>query len=118
VLRLWRSGGPLIFTNNSRFNDAVVDFYDPTGSLIGSLTATIPDTALTWTWNGWRSDTPIGRIVITGNDAGFLKGFIWYDDFPLTVAPSTVPEPRSWAWLTTAGLLLVPLACRRRMRRR
>jgi hypothetical protein len=105
------------FANNSRFNDAVVDFYDPSGSLIGTLTATIPDTALTWTWNGWQSDTPIGRIVITGNDAGFLNGFIWYDDFQLTVAPASVPEPASWALLATAGLVLAPLVCRRPMSR-
>src|SRR5262245_11279002 len=68
------------FENNSRFDDAVVDFYDRSGSRIDSLTATIPKSAQTWTWNGWRSDTPIQSIVITGNDAGFLNGFIWYDD--------------------------------------
>ena len=36
------------FANNSHFNDTVVDFYDPSSSLIGSLTATIPNTAETW----------------------------------------------------------------------
>jgi hypothetical protein len=30
------------FENNSRFDDAVVDFYDRSGSLIDSLTATVP----------------------------------------------------------------------------
>ena len=99
------------FANNSRFPDAVVDFYDRSGSLIGELSATIPKAALTWTWNGWRSDTPIGSIVITGNDAGFFHGFIWYDDFEVTVAPSAVPEPASWALLATACL---PRLARRR----
>jgi hypothetical protein len=100
------------FANNSRFNDAVVDFYDPSGSRIGELSATIPNTPLTWTWNGWRSDKPIGSVVITGNDAGFLHGFIWYDDFQLTVAPNAVPEPGSLVLLATAGLVLAPWACR------
>ena len=86
------------------------------GSLIGELNATIPDAALTWTWNGWQSDTPIGSIVITGNDAGFLHGFIWYDDFQLTVAASAVPEPASWALLAAASLVFAPCACRRVMR--
>jgi hypothetical protein len=102
------------FANNSRFNDAVVDFYDRTGSLLGELSATVPNTPETWTWNGWRSDTPIASIVITGNDAGFLHGFIWYDDFELTVAASAVPEPASWALMLTSGCLaLAPWAWRR-----
>jgi len=101
------------FANNSRFPDAVVDFYDVSGSPIGELTATIPNAALTWTWNGWESSTPIGSIVITGNDAGFLHGFIWYDDFQLTVTSSVVPEPASWSLLAAASLVLAPWACRR-----
>jgi hypothetical protein len=101
------------FANNSRFPDAVIDFFDRGGSLIGELSATVPDAALTWTWNGWRSDTPIGSIVMTGNDVGFLNGFIWYDDFQLTVASAAVPEPASWALLATASLVLAPWACRR-----
>jgi hypothetical protein len=94
------------FANNSRFDDAVVDFYDRAGTHIGRLSATIPAAASTWTWNGWRSGTPIGRIVITGNDVGFLNGFIWYDDFQLTLAPAAVPEPASWALLAAAGLVV------------
>ena len=100
------------FANNSRFPDAVVDFYDRAGALIGEVSATIPDAPLTWTWNGWRSDTPIGSVVISGNDAGFLHGFIWYDDFQLTVAASSVPEPASWALLATACLASAPWAIR------
>jgi len=103
------------FANNSRFPDAVVDFYDVSGSLIGELNATIPNAPLTWTWNGWQSDTPIGKIMITGNDAGFLHGFIWYDDFELTVTSTVVPEPASWALLAAASLVLAPWACRRFM---
>jgi hypothetical protein len=106
------------FANNSRFADAVVDFYDRSGSLIGELSATIPDADQTWTWNGWSSDTPIGRVVITGNDAGFLNGFIWYDDFELTPSSSAVPEPASWVLLASASLILVPCASRRFYSRR
>jgi hypothetical protein len=101
------------FANNSRFPDAVVDFYTPSGTLISELSATIPDAALTWTWNGWSSATPIGRIVITGNDTGFLNGFIWYDDFQLTVAATAVPEPSSWSLLATASLIGALCARRR-----
>jgi hypothetical protein len=96
------------FQNNSRFDDAVVDFYDHSGSLIGSLTATIPKGTSNWTWNGWHSDTPIAGIVITGNDTGFLNGFIWYDDFELTVAAASVPEPASWLLWAAATLLATP----------
>jgi hypothetical protein len=67
------------FANNSRFDDAQVDFYDENADLIDSVTATVPNTG-EWTWNGWESDVPIKHIVITGNDAGFLNGFIWFDD--------------------------------------
>jgi hypothetical protein len=101
------------FANNSRFPDAVVDFYDTKGSKIGELSATIPDAALTWTWDGWHSDTPIGKIVITGNDTVFLNGFIWYDDFQLNLAPSSVPEPSSWVLLATATCALAPWVRRR-----
>jgi hypothetical protein len=105
------------FENNSRFDNAVVDFYDNSGSRIDSLSATIPTGTPTWTWNGWGSDTPIGRIVITGNDAGFLNGFIWYDDFELTVASASVPEPASWLLLATASLVSAPWATRRFLNR-
>jgi hypothetical protein len=106
------------FANNSRFPDAVVDFYNVAGSQVGELNATIPNAPQTWTWNGWRSDTPIGKIKITGNDAVFLHGFIWYDDFQLTVTSSAVPEPASWVLLAAASLVLVPWARRRFMMRR
>src|SRR6266404_1199321 len=43
------------FQNNSRFNDARVDFYDGNGGLIDSLTATVPTPGRDWTWNGWQS---------------------------------------------------------------
>jgi hypothetical protein len=92
---------------------AIVDFYDRGRSLIGEVSATIPDAALTWTWNGWRSDTPIASIVIAGNDVGFFNGFIWYDDFQLTVSASSVPEPPSCILLATAGLVLAARAIRR-----
>ena len=98
------------FENNSRFDDAVVDFYGQSGSLLGELTATVPHAAQMWTWNGWHSDIPIAQIVITGNDVGFLNGFIWYDDFQANVALSSVPEPASWALLATAFAVAAPCA--------
>jgi len=67
------------FANNSRFDDAQLDFYDEKGELIDSVTATVPNSG-DWAWNGWESDVPIKRIVITGNDEGFFNGFIWFDD--------------------------------------
>jgi hypothetical protein len=106
------------FENNSRFDDAKVDFYDRSGSLIGSQTATVPKDAQTWTWNGWHSDIPIGQIVITGNDVGFFNGFIWYDDFEANVAQiAAVPEPASWALLATGSLVVAPWVRRRFGRR-
>jgi hypothetical protein len=89
------------FENNSRFDDATVDFYDASNNLLGSLTATIPKTLRAWTWNGWESDVPIHRLVITGNDVGFLHGFIWFDDFQAVA----IPEPSAFALLGLAGLL-------------
>ena len=75
------------FQNNSRFDDAIVDFYDVNNSLMGSMTASVPKSLRAWTWNGWQSELPISRVVVTGNDAGFLHGFIWFDDVQLTAAP-------------------------------
>jgi hypothetical protein len=77
------------FQNNSRFDDATVDFYDVDNQLIGSVTATVPKSLRAWTWNGWQSDVPIRRVVVTGNDTAFLHGFIWFDDVTVT----TVPPP-------------------------
>jgi hypothetical protein len=105
-----RFGG--YWANNSRFADAQVDFYDTSGVLIDTKTATVPNTSLTWTWNGWESTTPIGSIVVTGNDSGFLNGFIWYDDMEVTSA-TPVPEPSLVLLAAGAGAVLLG-ACRRR----
>jgi len=75
------------FENTSRFDDATVDFYDESDTSIGSMTAAVPKTLRAWTWNGWQSNVPIRRVVVTGNDAGFLHGFIWFDDVQVTTAP-------------------------------
>jgi RNA polymerase sigma factor (sigma-70 family) len=95
----WAFSTPLIkfgayFANNSRFDDANVDFYDVNDTLIGSQTARVPKSLRGWTWNGWQSDVPIHRLVVTGNDAGFMHGFIWFDDVQVATAPrpaSTIP---------------------------
>jgi hypothetical protein len=66
------------FENNSGADDATVAFYDADDSLIGEMIAAIPAAAQQWTWNGWTSDVPISRIVVTGN--GILNGFLWYEN--------------------------------------
>ncbi|MEM7202208.1 MAG: hypothetical protein AAF628_18205 [Planctomycetota bacterium] len=66
------------FTNTSGRADATATFYDTTGALLESETVTIPWRDENWYWNGWESDTPLGRIEIHGN--GSLQGFIWLDD--------------------------------------
>jgi RNA polymerase sigma factor (sigma-70 family) len=91
----WVFNPPLIkfggyFANNSRFDDATVDFYDTSDTRVGSATASVPKGNRGWSWNGWQSEVPIHRLVITGNDAGFLHGFIWFDDMQVTPAP---PQP-------------------------
>lgn len=75
------------FANNSRFDDAKVDFYDANDRLIDSARARAPKSFRGWSWNGWQSRVPIHRVVITGNDAGFMHGFIWFDDVQVVTAP-------------------------------
>jgi hypothetical protein len=106
----WEFKDPLVrfggyFGNNSRFDDARVDFYDVNGALIGSVTATVPIAQFPqeWTWNGWQSDVPIKRFVVTGNDTVFLSGFIWFEDVQADVA---VPEPSSLVLFGLSGLVV------------
>jgi hypothetical protein len=109
------------FANNSRFKDAQVDFYDINGALIDSVTATVPIShgAGDWTWNGWRSDVPIKRLVITGNDAVFVHGFIWFDDVEASPAsPGPIPEPASLVLLGLSGLIVTLFCCRKVIRLR
>lgn len=61
-----------------------------------------------WTWNGWQSDVPIGRIVVTGN--GIVNGFLWYENVQIDFA---VPGPGGGA-----VLLIFAAVCRFRCRRR
>jgi hypothetical protein len=115
----WTFSSPVIrfggyWENNSRFDHARVDFYDTTGALFDTETAVVPKAAQAWTWNGWESTTPIGRIVVTGNDTEFLNGFIWYDDMEVT-AVNPVPEPSTWL-LAAAGSAFLGVLCRRRRR--
>ena len=120
----WEFKDPLVrfggyFGNNSRFNDAKVDFFDVNAALIVSVTATVPmaQTPQDWTWNGWQSDVPIKRIVVTGNDTVFLNGFIWFDDVQATPA-SAVAEPSSLVLLGWSGLVVTLVYCRRVLRPR
>jgi hypothetical protein len=100
------------FENNSRFDGATVDFYDVNNQIIASEIVNDPNAAQTWTWNGWQSDIPIHRMVVTGNDVGFLNGFIWFDDVQ-TVA--IVPEPQSIPFLLVSGGLFHRFGRRRRV---
>ena len=95
--------------NNSRFDNAEVEFFGTSGQLIGTATALVDDDAQAWTWNGWETSAPIGSIVVTGNDTEFLSGFIWYEDAQLTL---WVPEPISAVAL--GGAAVLALARRRR----
>ena len=75
------------FANNSRFDDAKVDFYDVNDRFIDSASARAPKGFRGWSWNGWQSRVPIHRMVVTGNDAGYMHGFIWFDDVQVVTAP-------------------------------
>jgi RNA polymerase sigma factor (sigma-70 family) len=107
----WVFNPPLVrfgsyFQNNSRFDDATVDFYDLSDTLVGSMTAKVPKSFRGWTWNGWQSAVPVHRLVITGNDAEFLHGFIWFDDVQVTAAPPlpcTITCPENMTVCSDAG---------------
>jgi hypothetical protein len=98
---IYQYGG--YFENNSRFDDATIEFYDTNNTLIGSVTANIPRLAQTWTWNGWQSTVPIQKVRVIGNDTLFLNGFIWWEDFSITIA--AVPEPSTYALLGLTAIL-------------
>jgi len=105
-----RLGG--YWENNSRFDDATVQFFDANNNLLASVNAADPHLAQTWTWNGWQSTVPFSSIVVTGNDIGFLNGFIWWEDFRVTVA---VPEPTALVLLGfSLAVSLVYFAHRKR----
>jgi hypothetical protein len=71
--------------NNSNADDATFEFFGADGKLIDTVIADIPDAAQQWTWNGWQSDVPFTRIVVTGN--GLINGFIWYENVVADPAP-------------------------------
>jgi hypothetical protein len=78
--------------------DGTITFSDQSGGLIASLPLSVQP--LTWGWQGWHSDTPVARIVMSGN-AGPGFGFI-FDP----MQANWIPEPASLG-LLVAGLLLV-----------
>ncbi|HBE69537.1 MAG TPA: hypothetical protein DDW52_15435 [Planctomycetaceae bacterium] len=101
------------FENNSGTDDAVIEFFDASNVSLGSQTVATSATSQQWTWNGWESDTPFSSMVVTGNSATFLNGFIWYDDTRLSVA--AVPEPSSLGALGVAVVALVSRRTRRKV---
>jgi hypothetical protein len=80
-----RFGG--MWENNSGQDDATAEFYDANGVLLGTHIAKSTSAGQQWIWNGWESDVPIKRILVTGN--GLIQGFLWYENMQL----SYVPEP-------------------------
>ncbi|CAG0980539.1 hypothetical protein PHYC_01743 [Phycisphaerales bacterium] len=76
------------FNNNSGVSNASAEFFAGASSL-GTRTVVTPAPGNVWTWNGWESDTPITRMVITGQ--GTLNGFLWTDD----LEGSTIPAPEA-----------------------
>jgi len=98
--------------NNSRFDDATVNFFDANNNLIGTMVADDKKAAQTWTWNGWQSTVPFTKVRVTGNDVGFLNGFIWWEDFNVTVA--SVPEPNTYALLGLTAVIVTSFFCYRR----
>ncbi|HRT42432.1 MAG TPA: PEP-CTERM sorting domain-containing protein [Phycisphaerae bacterium] len=79
--------------------NGTITFSDASGAVIGSLPLTVVPG--TWGWQGWHSDTPISRIVMTSN-AGMGWGLI-YDAMQV----NWVPEPASLGLLAMAALMLV-----------
>ncbi len=73
-----RRFGSYMGTNAGEGPDAQMDFYSPEGNLIATKTAFFSQNC-EWRWNGWVSNVPIGRIVITGNNP-FGGGFVMLDD--------------------------------------
>jgi hypothetical protein len=58
------------------------------------VTLSVPKDKRGWTWNGWQSGVPIHRVVITGKDAEFYHGFIWFDDIEVAQALPVAMAPR------------------------
>lgn len=85
--------------NNSGADDATVEFFDAGDNLLGVQIADIPFRESGWRWNGWESDVPIHRIVVTGN--GVLNGFLWYENMQIDY----IPAPGAAVLLLAAGCI-------------
>lgn len=106
----WEFSQPIIqfgsyFENNSGTDDAVIEFFDLNDTSLGIFDVDTSASSQQWTWNGWESDDPISRMVVTGNSSTFLNGFIWYDDTQVTIA--SVPEPSSILMMLGAGTMFL-----------
>jgi hypothetical protein len=75
-------------------------FRDVDGETIATLDATIMP--VTWGWQGWSSDTPIGSIEFTGNGP-FGNRPIQFDNLEVTF----VPEPASLGLIAVGAALLL-----------
>lgn len=89
------------FENNSDTNGGTIEFFDAQDQLLGTRTIETLASSQTWTWNGWRSDTPIARMTTRGNSDLFDNGFFFFEDAQLTA----VPEPSTFSMLV--GMMLI-----------
>jgi len=69
-----------------------MDLFDASGTLIESVQADVAvDCA--WTWAGWSSPMPVARVVVRGNAAPGVGGFIGMDDMQASTTPPAPPPP-------------------------
>jgi len=94
------------FENNSGQDNATVRFFDAQNVMVGQVIAGIPF-AEGWTWNGWHSDVPFTRMVVSGNGVG--NGFLWYENVQVNAA---IPAP---GCLTVLALAAATSRRRRRL---
>jgi hypothetical protein len=81
------------FNNTSGADDATCEFFGPGNEPLASLVATTPAPGNQWVWNGWESDVPISRIVVTG--------ILWFEDLEITTVPA--PGAAAAVWIVLLG---------------
>ncbi|MHC5113806.1 MAG: hypothetical protein ACYTGP_05200 [Planctomycetota bacterium] len=100
------------FATNGGADGGTVEFFDTEGMQLGTLDldVTFAPGVAPYTWNGWASDTALGRVRISTN--GVSSGFIGVDDVQASFTP--LPAPAS---LLVLVIGLAAPASRRRRRR-